>query len=188
MAGRIKKRADNRYTVTATLDGRRYFFYGKTQAEAKAKADTARARAKAGAPVRDDTRTLADWLTEWTRTYLALSDRAESTKIMHAGYARTWIIPTIGTVSLGNLTVNDINRMLLTMKAAVKAESTRRNCYTTLRKSLDDAVINGLLAANPAHKIRQPGVNRREARFLTPPEVGQLLQAAATHRYQDLKP
>jgi len=183
MASRIKKRADNRYTVTLTLDGKRYFFYGKTQAEAKAKADTARARLKAGGPVRDATRSLTDWLNEWTGTYLAISDRAESTKTMHEGYARTWITPTIGSVPLGSLTANDINRLLLTMKASGKAESTRRNCYTTLRKALDDAVTNGLLAANPAHKIRQPGVNRHEARFLTAPEVGRLLQAAETYRY-----
>ena len=184
MAGRLTKRVDNRYTVTLTLDGKRRFFYGKTQAEAKAKADDARARVKAGGPVRDATRVLTDWLNEWTGTYLALSDRAESTKIMHAGYVRAWIVPTIGSVPLGNLSGNDINRLLLAMKAAGKAESTRRNCYTTLRKALDDAVTNGLLAANPAHKIKQPGVNRHEARFLTTPEVGQLLRSAETHRYQ----
>ena len=183
MAGRLTKRADNRYAVTLTLNGKREFFYGRTQADARAKADQARARVKAGGPVRDATRTLADWLEEWTETYLLLSDRAESTKIMHAGYCRVWIVPTIGQVPLGSLTVNDINRLLLKMKAAEKAESTRRNCYTTLRKALDDAVVNGLLANNPAHRIRQPGVNRHEARFLTAVEVTQLLRAAESHRY-----
>lgn len=186
MAGRLTRRADKRYTVTLTVDGKRYFFYGRTQAEARSKADEARARIKAGSPVRDATSTLGDWLNEWTGTYLALSDRAESTKIMHAGYCRTWIIPTIGQVPLGSLTVNDINRLLLKMKAAGKAESTRRNCYTTLRKALDDAVTNGLLANNPAHRIRQPGVTRHEARFLTAVEVRRLLDAAATYRYGDV--
>lgn len=186
MAGRLTKRADGRYAVTVTIDGKRHFFYGKTQAEARADADQARARVKGGGPVRDATRTLADWLNEWTATYLELSDRAESTKIMHGGYCRAWIVPTIGQVPLGSLTVNDINRMLLKMKAAGKAESTRRNCYTTLRKALDDAVVNGLLAANPAHRIKQPGVSRREARFLTPPEVTRLLRGAETHRYANV--
>lgn len=183
MAARLKKRADNRFTVTATLDGKRRFFYGTTQAEAKAKAEEARARVKLGGPVRDASRTLADWLDEWTETYLPLSNRAESTKIMHKGYVRTWIIPTIGTIPLGNLNVGDINRMLLAMRAAGKAEATRRNAYTTLRKALDDAVTNGLLAANPAHRIRQPGVTRHEARFLTTPEVRRLLEASKNRRY-----
>lgn len=131
MAGRLTKRADNRFTITVTLDGKRRFFYGKTQGEARAKADAARARVKAGGPVRDATRTLTDWLTEWIDTYLALSDRADATKELHAGYCRTWIMPTIGQVPLGALAVNDINRLLLHMKAAGRAEATRRNCYTT---------------------------------------------------------
>ncbi|KQP55882.1 site-specific integrase [Agreia sp. Leaf283] len=123
------------------------------------------------------------WLGEWTQTYLPLSNRAESTKIMHEGYARTWIIPTIGNVQLGNLNANDVNKMLLAMKAAGKADSTRRNAYTTLRKALDDAVTNCLLAANPAHRIRQPGVTRPEARFLTTAEVRRLLDVSESFRY-----
>lgn len=184
--GRLKKRADNRYTVTRTIEGKRYYFYGRTQAEARAKADAAGDRAKAGSPVRDATRTLSDWLAEWIETNLALSDRAESTKTMHAGYCRTWIIPTIGSVPLSLLSVNDINRLQLRMVAEGKAEATRRNCYTTLRKALDDAVTNGLLAANPTHRVRQPGVTRNEARFLEPREVTTLLAATTSHRYSNV--
>jgi integrase len=48
------------------------------------------------------------------------------------------------------------------MKAEGLAEATRRNCYTTLRVAVDDAVINGLLATNPVHRVRQPKVTRHE--------------------------
>lgn len=57
MAARLTKRADNRFTVTVTLDGKRRFFYGTTKP--KAKAEEARARVKLGGPVRDATRPLA---------------------------------------------------------------------------------------------------------------------------------
>lgn len=184
MAGRLKKRADGRYQAIATLNGKRHTFYGKTPSEARDKAEAARRRVRNGGPVRDATRSLEDWLGEWTSTYLALSDRAESIKIMHAGYCRTWLVPTLGQIPLANLSGNDVNRLLLRMREAGKAESTRRNAYTTLRKSLDDAVTEGLLAANPAHRIRQPGVNREEARFLVPGEVARLLKAADGHRYR----
>lgn len=46
MAARLTKRSDDRFVVTATLDGKRYFFYAKTQAEAREKAQAARARIK----------------------------------------------------------------------------------------------------------------------------------------------
>ena len=68
MAARRTKRSDGRFTVTLTHYGRRHFFYGKTQAEAEAKAAAARERLTAGAPVRDATRTLNDWLGEWRTT------------------------------------------------------------------------------------------------------------------------
>ena len=47
------------------------------------------------------------------------------------------------------MTPNDVTRLILAMQEAGKSESTIRNAYTTLRKSLDDAVTNGLLRANP---------------------------------------
>lgn len=180
---RNRKRTDGRYTVTFRHEGRRLYFYGATQAEARAKADAARDRLGRGGPVRDSSRTVAQWLDEWVTTFLQASDRAESTKTMHAAYARVWINPVLGDVRLDQLNVNDVNRLMLTMKADGRAEATRRNCYTTLRVALDDAVINGLLATNPVHQVRQPHVTRHEARFLRPGEVTALLKAAATLRY-----
>lgn len=180
---RQKKRSDGRYTVTFRHAGRRLFFYGVTQAEARANADAARERLRRDAPIRDSSRTVAQWLAEWTTTFLQASDRAASTKTMHAGYASVWIIPTLGDVRLDQLNANDVNRLMLAMKADGRAEATRRNCYTTLRVALDDAVANGLLATNPVHRVRQPKVTRRDARFLRPEEVGALLRAAATLRY-----
>jgi integrase len=102
---------------------------------------------------------------------------------MHAGYCKTWIIPTLGHVRLDRLTAADVNRLMLAMKEAGKADATRRNAYTTLRKSLDDAVLSGLLATNPAHKVSQPRARRQEARYLTTDEAARLLTGADGLRY-----
>lgn len=179
---RQKKRSDGRYTVTFRHEGRRLFFYAATQAEARANADAARDRLRHDRPVGDSSHTLKQWLDEWVTTFLQASDRAASTKTMHAAYARVWIVPVLGDVRLDHLNVNDVNRMMLTMQADGRT-ATRRNCYTTLRVAVDDAVLNGLLAANPVHRVRQPKVTRHEARFLRPGEVTALLTAAATLRY-----
>lgn len=183
MAARKIKRADGRYTVTFTHEGQRRFFYGRTQAEASAKARAAQDRIRQGAPIRDATRTLGQWLSEWQNTFLETSGLAESTATMHRGYCRAWIIPIIGHTRLDQLNVSDVNRLMLAMKQAGKADSTRRNCYTTLRKALDDAVVNGLLATNPTHKVKQPRIVRREARFLQTQEVSALLEASRKQRY-----
>lgn len=189
MAPRKTRRTDGRFACTLryidplTGEQKRAYFYGKTQAEAKAKAQNARERLAQGGPIRDGSGTLEQWLEEWQRTFLAVSDRATSTKVMHEGYCRAWIIPVLGHVRLDRVNVADVNRLMLDMAKAGKADSTRRNCYTTLRKSLDDAVVNGLLATNPAHKVKQPRTKRREARFLTTDEVARLLVCAEGVRY-----
>lgn len=189
MAPRKTRRPDGRFAFTVryadpvTGEKKRAYFYGKTQAEAKVKADQARQRQSQGAPVRDASRTFSDWLAEWQVTFLEASNCARSTKTMHAGYCNTWISPTIGHIRLDRLTVADVNRLMLAMRDAGKAEATRRNGYTTLRKALDDAVLSGLLATNPAHKVAQPRTRRQEARFLTTPEVTRLLAGAEGLRY-----
>jgi integrase len=183
MAGRMRKRSDGRYQLKVTTPDGPKVVYGKTQADVRLKADEMRERIKDGAPVRDASGSLADWLAEWEATYLEVSDRAESTKIMYAGYCRHWIVPTLGTVPLARLTPGDVTRLMLRMQDAGKSESTIRNAYTTLRRALDDAVTNGLLRANPVHRIRQPRVRRKEARFLKPDEVVLLLTGAEGLRY-----
>lgn len=141
MSPRKTKRNDGRFAFTLryvdpiTGEKKRAYFYGKTQAEVKAEAERARQRLTQGAPVRDASRTLGDWLAEWQVTFLEASNRARATKTMHAGYCTTWIIPTLGHTSLDRLTVADVNRLMLVMRDAGKADATRRNAYTTLRKS-----------------------------------------------------
>ena len=91
--------------------------------------------------------------------------------------------PTIGHIRLDRLQASDVNRLMLVMQNAGKSDSTRRNCYTALRKALDDAVANGLLALNPAHRVQQPRGRGVDARFLAPSEVAILLTAADGLRY-----
>ena len=186
MAARMTKRKDNRFAATVTVDGKKHFFYGRTQTEAKAKAQAARDRRNAGAPVKDATRTLSDWLGEWQQTFLKASSRSPKSKEMHSLFCRVWITPTIGTERLDKLNAADVVRLMQAMEDAGRAADTRRNCYNTLRAALDDAVSNGLLARNPAYAVSRPACPQREARFLTPEEVSAFLNAAEGLRYSNV--
>ena len=126
MSQRMTKRADGRFKMTFTHEGTRHSVYGSTQAEANQKAKEARTRLDAGAPVRDATRTLADWLHEWRETFLKSSDRARSTKVLYEGLTRVHVEPVIGHVRLDRLKPADVTRVLLAMAEAGKASSTRR--------------------------------------------------------------
>src|SRR3954447_12531412 len=74
MPARRTKRAAGRYIVNLTveqLDGakRRVYLYGRTQSEAKRKAQPPGSAFEQGAPLRDATRCVSDWLSEWRATF-----------------------------------------------------------------------------------------------------------------------
>lgn len=183
MTARMTKRTDGRYQTTARIEGRRVVAYGKTQGEARAKLKALLAKAEAGAPVRDSSRKLADWLSEWRETFLASSDRAAATKDLYRILTVKHVEPCIGHVRLDQLRASDIVRLMAAMEAAGLSASTRRNTYAALRGCLEDAVGNRLLTENPCSKVKRPRADRSEARSLDRAEVGALLAGAEGLRY-----
>ena len=127
-----RKRADGRYTVTATLDGERLFFYGKTQTEAKRKRDEARERARSGAPVREASRPLREGVVEWETTH-AKVNRKRTTRDYYSTLLTGHVLPLIGDVPLSKLRAIDVVRVLVRMEPAGLAGSTRRSTYEALR-------------------------------------------------------
>jgi len=188
MAQRRAKRSDGRYTFTTRIEAadgtrRRVYFYGRTQAEARAKANAALERASVGAPIRDATRSLGDWLSEWRETFLLASDRAVSTKQLYAGLTVRHVEPVIGQLGLGSVRPSDVTRVLLRMEQGGRAASTRRSAYAAMRAAFDDAVAEGLLAVNPVLRVRRPKASSAEALSLTIEEVKAFLAGAEGLRY-----
>lgn len=173
-----------RYTDPDTGERKRVSFYGATAAAARAKAAAARGRITAGAPVRDATRTVADWLKHWRATTLAVSDRKESTKSLYGTLSRKHLecVP-FGALTLDRLRPSHIEALILACRGKGLSESTVRQVYTVARLALDGAVRDGLIARNPAAVVGRPGVARREAKHLGAGEVVALLEACSSSRY-----
>lgn len=205
--GTVRLRPDGRYEARLsyidpdTGKRRRASFYGRTKKAARDELKTAIDRLDAGEPVRDAKSTLAEWLAHWRSTTLAASDRAESTRTLYEMLTRKHLDPApFGAIPLDRLRPSDIESRILAMRAATKpgpkdvdgkrgapvralSDSTIRSTYTALRLALDGAVRDGLIARNPAAKVKRPGVERREAQHLDADAVVALLAAAATSRY-----
>lgn len=168
----------------ATGQRKRQSFYGPTAASVRAKLKEARARLDAGAPVKDATRTVGDWLTHWRATTLAASDRKESTRLLYATLSRKHLeAAPFGAIRLDRLRPSDIEALVLALRAKGLSDSTVRQVYTVARTALDGAVRDGLIARNPAAAVARPGVARQEARHLDGQDVGALLTAAQGSRY-----
>lgn len=200
-----KRESDGRYVGALTHPdpetgkNLRKVFYGKTRAEVRVKMRDASDRLEEGQPVADSKATVVQWLTHWTATTLAASDRKESTRSLYRSLAAKHLMPEpFGALRLDRLKPSDVEALVLRLRARTRvvqaedgseeeiralSDSTIRTTYTVLRSALDGAVRDGVLARNPAAVIRRPGVERTEARHLTPGEVRCLFNAAESSRY-----
>jgi integrase len=170
---------------------KRHVVYGRTRADVREKLNQARDRLSAGAPVRDATRSVGDWLAHWRVTSLVVSDRKESTQALYANLSRCHLEPApFGAIPLNKLKPSDVEALVLSMRAKTKPDGTRalsdstiRTTYTVLRASLDGAMRDSLIARNPAAVVKRPGVERQEGKHLNDADLTAVLKAAQESRY-----
>jgi integrase len=163
---------------------KRYTAYGHTRREVADKLAAARKRLDAGAPVKDATRTVGDWLATWRVTTLAASHRKESTRALYATLSRTHLESgRFATIGLDKLRPSDVDALILALRDSGLSDSTVRSIYTVARAALDGAVRDGLLARNPVAAVARPAVEHREARHLDPAHLAAVLEAAGGSRY-----
>jgi integrase len=172
-----------RYTDELGI-GRRTSVLGKTSAEARAKANDVRDRLRASLPAKVRKVTVGVFTSQWIASTLAASDRKPSTKELYHRIARHHIVgSTIGTRPLDKLKPSHVEAWKVELANRGLAESTVRTAYTVLRAVLDTAVRDEALARNPAAAVARPKVTVREAAYLSPAQVRELLSEAASSRY-----
>ena len=205
--GNVYERANGRwearlsYLDPYTGERKRVSVYGPTRKAALDKLGEVRDRIEAGAPPKDATRTVGEWLAHWRQTSLAVSDRKPATRELYGTLCAKHLEPeSFGAIPLNRLRPSDVEGLILTMRRKTKpgkridentkpepvralSDSTVRQVYTILRAGLDGAVRDGLLARNPAALVKRPGVERTEARYLTADETSRLLKAVEGSRY-----
>jgi integrase len=173
------------YVDPVTGQPRSQSLYAPTDEAVRDKLDDARDRIKAQAPVRDSSQQLADWITHWSATSLEASSRKQSTKALYRNLGRKHLCPApFGATRLDMLRKTHIDGLIVKLRKQGLSDSTVRQVYTVLRAALDDAVLDGLIARNPAALVKRPGVERKEARHLDAATVAAVLQAAEGLRYR----
>lgn len=188
--GSVRQRANGRwegrvsYVDPATDERRSVSVYGATDAECRKELKKVRQRIDEGKPAKDAPDTVASWLKRWRESSLAASDRKATTKALYGLLSRKHLEGTsIGDSRLDKLKPSDVEKLIVELRAAKLSDSTVRQVYTVLRQALDVAVRDGLLAVNPAAKVKRPAVARKEAVYLAATDVARLLAAAKGLRY-----
>ena len=150
---RLKKRTDGRYAATATINGKKHFFYGKTKAEAQAHRDKA-LKIHAVADNFDGSITVNEWAAEWLS--FKRSRVTEATLASYRQVINHYILPYLGTVKLSKLSALNIRRLLDVLRDAGLSPRIQIYAYTLVKAMLTQAVKDELILKNVAISIEKP--------------------------------
>ena len=157
----------------------------KTRAEVVRRFKVLQAQYDSGAPLSDTQLTVVDLLAHWHRDVLRHQVAPNAAK-NYKGIADQHIVPTLGRVTVAQLTVLDVDRLLSQKLDDGLSVSTVQRIRSVLAQALDQGIRWGSVTRNVARLSRAPKTLRPEGRTLTPEEARRFLAALAGRRNEVL--
>lgn len=176
MPGSVYLRRDGRYEAAVQINGKRFRFYGHTEAEARARLESF--LRKASPP------TLRDFAARWLR--FRQPELRPTTLDHYERLLRNHILPELGDLPLGELTPFLIQDLYLRKRQSGLSPKTIRLMHAVLRKLLNDAVEWGQVAENPVRRVRPPRVPPKLRRVWSAEQARRFMEAARKDRYGPL--
>lgn len=199
------KRKDGRWEIKFYVDDpvtgqrKRMSVYDKKRAEAIKSMKEILARSKQGAPLRDSSVSVGAWAQQWTTTTLPVLPISENYRDQMASLATKHLfVGALASIPLNHLRPTAVEAWMAELQTRTRAlqegteaaagrralsESTVRSLYLLLRKILDAAVRDGMIAKNPVALVAPPRVSRSSVVKLSPAEVTRLLHELRATRY-----
>lgn len=184
--GSIYRRKDGRWAGAVTLGYRsgkrgRKTVYGRTRRDVQQKVTKLLSAQQDGLPIPTGRQTVERFLIRW----LKVSAQPRLRPRTFEGYEQIverHLIPTLGKLSLQNLTPQHVQQLLTEKSAA--GLSPRRVGYirAVLRTALNQALRWNLVGANASTLVDLPRVEQTEAQALNPDQARCLLIATRDHR------
>ncbi len=186
--GSIRQRADGRWEARFSYRDekglpKRKSLFGQTQAEAHKPLTTAKHSHGKGIQPTDDRITFAKYLAVWLET-VAAPTLKPSTLTSYEFLCKKHIVP-----GLGHITLNKLGPQAIRSFLSQKIESGLRGrsvqfLYAITRKSLADALRDGLVVRNAASLVKAPRAEAKPVEPLLPDQVRTLLAAIAGDRLE----
>jgi integrase len=126
--------------------------------------------------------TFDTWAKEWRA---GIVDLRPSTLARDDGYLKRYLQPTFGEKRLAEIDHAMVRAWVAGLTARGLAPSTVVLAGLLMRKIMATAVAAGRIPASPCNGIRLPRIEREEARFLAPTEIGALTDTI-NERYRGL--
>jgi integrase len=202
--GSVYQRKDGRWQGSITVGTNENGYPQRIQVTKPSRDEAVKAlneiivRLSLGVPPADDGRKLADYLETWLEETVK-PHREPKTYKSYEQSVRLHIVPYIGHLTLRKLTAQHVQAMLNSLaaggpKPADKDDkqqkplspATVRNAKAVLRRALNVAQKQRLIAANPALHTEPPKLAHAEPVYLSQEEVAALLKAAQKDRFGDI--
>lgn len=114
----------------------------------------------------------------WAETWLATTgDLRRSTRARVEGLVANYLVPRFGSARIAAIRQPDVQQWVNDLRADGLKPASVRKTYNVLTKMMRGAVSAGLIAQSPCRDIRLPKIESEEMRFLSPEEIGRLVDA-----------
>ena len=135
-------------------------------------------------------RRVSDWLTLWLEGEInqrhEAGELAVSTVKNYERVVRLHLKPRIGGIRIEDLQASHIWTLYARLAADGMSQGSIHEVHRVLRAALNAAVNDDLIPASPMRKVKSPKLDPGNTRFLTLPEIKQLLAAVKGHRDEAL--
>jgi integrase len=181
----FRKRADLWGAYIETEDGKRKYFYAKSQQKVLEKLNAAREEKRRGTLVIAPQQTVTQYLAYWLEHTVKDAVRPRTYERYEA-IVRLHIVPVFGKVKLQALTPQHVQTLKSKKLKEGLSPTTVSAIHEMLHKALDDAIKMGLLARNVCDVVSPPRKEHKEINPLTPDEARKLLKVAKGHPQEAL--
>ena len=184
--GTVYQRKDGRWEGAITHgyseagNPKRYRVIKQTRADAVAALNQIIMDMNLGVPVTETSQTASQFLEFWLEQEVRPS-KAPKTVRFYEQMTRLYIEPSIGHLSLKEITPQHVQTLLNKMAKKGLSPSTIHHVKTTLTVALNTAVKWSLLRQNAATRANAPKIERKDPVFLSLPEAKALLVATSEH-------
>lgn len=178
-------RYEGRYVVGKTETGRTKFgyVYGHRYAEVKDKLLLIKAsRVTPGSIQPSCRKRFATWVEEWWNAELAGRIKASSAQT-YRNILERHLLPAFGNCTLDAITAESVEAFVHSLKVNGYTASTVHGILRLLRSILRSAVLEGLIAQDPCHRLRLKHEKVRDQRVLTRSEQQKISDATQGQMY-----
>jgi integrase len=180
--GTLFQRKDGTWQASfIPANGKRKYYYGKTQREALEKLRKAQQEDKQGILATGPRQPFGDYINQWLEHVHKPTLRVSS-YVTYRSLVKNHIIPALGHVALQKLTPQRIQAFYSELLEEELAPRSISTIHTLMHSALDNAVRWNLISRNVVSLVSLPHIEPHEAVVLSPDEAKKLVEVVRGNR------